>query len=127
MSPRHILLSSAALLAVVALCACGNDTGGGTLRLQALAGPVCPVETVPNDPSCAPQPIAVRVGVVDLEDGSTLTTVTTKTDGPVTVELGRGRYRLVGADPGPPTVAEQVVTVGAEPVAVTLEVDTGIR
>ena len=121
---RKALLRAALLAA--ALAACGAVTPTGTLELQALAGPICPVESVPPDPACAPRPIAIRVAVMDAS-GARVTTITTRPDGAVRATLRPGRYRLVGVDPGPPTVAEQDVVIDTAPLRVTISVDTGIR
>jgi hypothetical protein len=119
--------SLAAVLGLALLLpACGGESPAGSLEIRALAGPTCPVETVPPDPACAPKPIAVRVAVLDANDHR-VATITTRVDGPVHVPLDPGRYRLVGVDPGPPIVEEQPVTVATAPVAVTIGVDTGIR
>ena len=123
--PRRHSLAVLLGLALV-LPACGGTSPTGSLEIRALAGPTCPVETVPPDPTCAPKPIAVRVAVLD-GDEHRVATITTRVDGPVHVPLDPGRYRLVGVDPGPPSVEEQSVTVEAAPIAVTIGVDTGIR
>ena len=119
--------AAVALGLAVALTGCGGEDPTGSLDLRALASPICPVETSPPDPACAPKPIAIRVVVLD-GDGRQVAVTTTRVDGaPIRMSLRQGRYRLVGEDPGPPSVQEQEATIGAEPVAVTLSVDTGIR
>lgn len=105
---------------------CGSESATGSLEIRALASPTCPVETLPPDPACAPQPIAVRVVVLD-ENERRVATITTRVDGTVSLSLRPGRYRLVGEDPGPPSVEGQDVVVDTAPIAVTIGVDTGIR
>lgn len=49
-------LASIVLLLTVTACAASTDTTA-TIIGQLVAGPTCPVETDPPDPTCAPQPV----------------------------------------------------------------------
>lgn len=129
----------ALLAAVLILAACQPATASpsgtgatGTLEIEVVAGPVCPVERDPPDPGCEPRPVEGARILVQPGDGREVVVgeATTDTDGHATVDLAPGDYRVVGLDveglmgrPDPPTV-----TVGAgETVTVMLAYDTGIR
>jgi hypothetical protein len=102
-------------------------TGIGGL---ALAGPVCPVETVPPDPGCAPRPVVGAEIVMRDSAGSEVARTTTGADGSFFVELPAGDYRLE-----PQSVeglmgtagALEVSVVGGVAAQVQLDYDTGIR
>ena len=107
----------------------GGDGRTG-VRIAALAGPVCPVETVPPDPACAPTPVPGALVVVRDAAGAEVTTVTLGDDGTAVVELPAGAYVLdaqpvegLMGDPGPVSVT--VIDGVATPVE--LGYDTGIR
>jgi hypothetical protein len=57
------------------------------------AGPVCPVER-PNDPACAPRPVAGAVLVIRAADGSEIARFATGADGGFGQELPVGDYTL---------------------------------
>ena len=66
---RRVLI----LLPIVGmLTACDPErpTAEGSIVVVAMAGPVCPVESDPPDPSCAPRPVAGAPVVVTPADGS---------------------------------------------------------
>ena len=96
------------------------------------AGPVCPVETVPPKPECAPRPVAGAVIVATDAGGQEVGRATTAAD---------GSYQMIVGETG--TVTISALPVGGlmrapAPVSVTLaspsvtervdlEYDTGIR
>lgn len=96
----------------------------------ALAGPVCPVETVPPDPDCAPRPVAGAVVVVRDGGGSEVARVVTGADGSFFAAVPSGEYTV---EPQPVegmmgTAGALGVTVVAGLVAeVQLDYDTGVR
>ena len=108
------------------------DAELGTLEVEVVAGPVCPVEQDPPDPNCAPRPVEGARILVQPGDGRDIVAgeATTDTDGHATVELAPGDYVVVGVEvdglmglPEPTTV-----TLNAGQTAtVTLAYDTGIR
>ena len=106
--------------------AAGRTGIGGT----ATAGPVCPVETVPPDPGCAPRPVPAAVVVVRDGAGSEVARVVTDADGSFFVELPAGQYLV---EPQPVegllgTAGSQTVTVvDGSSAAIQLDYDTGIR
>jgi hypothetical protein len=96
----------------------------------ALAGPVCPVETVPPDPDCAARPVAGAVVLIRQAGGSEVARVVTAADGSFFAEIPAGDYVV---EPQPiegmmGTAGAVDVTVGEGLAAqVQLDYDTGIR
>jgi hypothetical protein len=105
-------------------------TGATGIGGMAVAGPVCPVETVPPDPGCAARPVVGAVVIVRDDAGSEVARATTGADGSFFVELPAGDYvlepqpveGLMGTAP-----AIEVSVVNGFPAQVELEYDTGIR
>ena len=96
----------------------------------AVAGPVCPVETVPPDPACAPRPVAGAVLVIRDGAGSEVARTTTEADGSFFVEIAAGDYVV---EPQPveglmgTAAALEVTVVDGIATQVQLDYDTGIR
>ena len=101
------------------------------VRGIAVAGPTCPVVTVPADPACADRPVEGAV-IVALDDaGIEVARVTTGPDGAFSIGLAPGSYRIV---PQPvegltgTATAQGVGIAAGEPMAeLTFSYDTGIR
>ncbi len=102
------------------------------LEVNALAGPVCPVETDPPDPDCEPRPVGLALVIVSPGDGRDILVADGLTDagGAVSFVLSPGDYIVTGGDveglfgrPDPLTI---VVTEGVTS-SVTIVYDTGIR
>jgi hypothetical protein len=110
-----------------------TPTGGtGELEVTVVAGPVCPVETVPPDPACDPRPVSGARVVVSPADGRDIIVAegTTDADGIALLSLSPGDYLLAGGAveglfgvPQPMSVA----VVAGRTTSVTLDYDTGIR
>jgi hypothetical protein len=104
----------------------GDRTG---ILIAAVAGPVCPVETVPPDPACAPKPVANATIDIIAADGAQDRHVLDAA-GQGFVELKPGVYRVV-AQPGAGSMhAPEVQRVSIEHgrvTEVTFTFDTGIR
>ena len=100
------------------------------IRGLALAGPVCPVETEPPDPDCAPRPVAGAAIVVRDASGSEVARATTEADGGFFVPLPAGLYVLepqaVEGYMGTAAAFEVDVQDGVA-TEVQLDYDTGIR
>jgi hypothetical protein len=107
----------------------GGDGRTGVL-LTAIAGPTCPVETVPPEPECAPRPVPGAVVVVRDVAGDEVMQIALDAGGFAFVELPAGTYSLEGqAAPdlmGTPDAQSVTVSDGAA-VPITLQYDTGIR
>ena len=107
----------------------GDDPGTGLL-ITALAGPVCPVETIPAKPECAPRPVAgALIRVLDA-DGVEVATATLDAAGSAFVAVAPGTYAVVAAAVGglmgaPPT--QEAVVADGLTTSVALAYDTGIR
>ena len=94
------------------------------------SGPVCPVERVPPDPSCAPRPVAGATLIVRDGTAREVTRVVTAADGRFLANVAPGAYVV---EPQPVeglmgTAPRQDVTVGAgAPATIAFVYDTGIR
>ncbi|MFM2106556.1 MAG: Carboxypeptidase regulatory-like domain [Chloroflexota bacterium] len=130
---RPSLLALALVLVPVACVAPASTPGpAGTLAGRAEAGPVCPVESVPPDPACAPRPVPGATVVVLDPDGREVVRATTDETGAFAVELPAGDY-LVTGEPveglmgGAPPAVGATVVAGTATEPVVLAYDTGIR
>jgi hypothetical protein len=137
MDVEAIMRASSSLLVLLVLAACTpalptptDETG--EIEVHVVAGPVCPVETVPPDPACEPRPVPGAHVFVSPGDGREVVVAegTTDADGIVHMSLPPGAYVVSGSEverliglPAPTTVT---VDEGQR-VVVTLEYDTGIR
>jgi hypothetical protein len=122
-----IILATSLLLG-----ACAPDAGPTrTLQGVATAGPTCPVQTEPPDPSCEDRPVAGAVIVVSGESGSEVARVTTAGDGTFSVELAAGSYVLVPQPVeglmGTAAPVEVLVPAAGNLESVVITYDTGIR
>ncbi len=128
------LVASLALGAWIVACSGPVATATGSpdtgIRGTATAGPVCPVERNPPDPSCAPRPVAGATIVIRDGSGSQVAVAISGQDGGYFVALPAGQYVV---DPQPVqgllgTPAKQPVSVAAGTITdVPLDYDTGIR
>lgn len=107
----------------------GGDGRTG-IMLAAVRGPICPVETIPPDPACAPQPVPGAVVVIRDVAGDEVVRVTLDATGVAFVELAAGTYTL---EPQPvegtmsPAAAQSVTVADGVGVPIVLAYDTGIR
>jgi hypothetical protein len=106
----------------------GEGLGAGTVVLRALAGPTCPVESDPPDPTCAPRPVAGAAVELWGAADERVAAATTDALGVAVFEVDAGRYRVQplpveGVTAPDPTT----VQVGADVTSLTLDYDTGIR
>jgi hypothetical protein len=131
-SLRASVISVAVVVMVLVLAACvpGESREQGSLLVIASAGPVCPVETNPPDPNCAPRPVANAPIVVAEPDGDVVADGETGADGRLTLTLPVGDY-VVSAGPlegltGTPAPALVTVVSDIE-IEVAIAYDTGIR
>jgi len=101
-----------------------------TVTLHLRAGPTCPVERNPPDPSCQARPVANAGVILKSPDGSQLGSATSDADGLVEIQTPPGAYYV---EPQPvegllgtaPAVAFSVVA--GETVDLFVAYDTGIR
>jgi hypothetical protein len=110
----------------------GDDLADATgVRGTVTAGPTCPVERDPPDPSCAARPVAGAVLVFTGADGTEVARATSAADGTFTVELAPGAYRVT-AEPvdglmGTPAPMDVEVVAGQPMTELPVSYDTGIR
>jgi len=107
----------------------GGDIGTG-VHITALAGPTCPVETVPPDPACAPKPVPNATVVIADAAGTIQQKVVLDAAGQAFVALAPGGYvltaeGLAGFMGGPE--AQRVTVEDGRVAEVMLMFDTGIR
>lgn len=87
-----------ALLVLLTLSGCAGtisnpDQTGGLVRLHVFAAPICPVETSPPDPACAPQPLSgIRLRLTDASGASSM--LLTDLTGLATIRLPIGDYQI---------------------------------
>jgi hypothetical protein len=109
-----------------------SSVGAGKTGIRGLAtaGPVCPVERNPPDPSCAPRPVAGATIIIRDGSGAQVAAAVSGADGAFFVELQPGAY-VVDPLPVPGlmgTAVRQSVSVAAGSMTVVqLDYDTGIR
>jgi hypothetical protein len=120
---------------IILVTACGGEDPGGipaftaTLEITVVAGPVCPVETDPPSPHCAPRPVNEAVIVVAGFDGAEVASATTGSDGFVVIDVAPGQITVV---PQPfegllgTTDAVTVTVTDGQTQHVTVAYDTGI-
>ncbi len=124
------------LSAVIFLAACDGivpqPAGTGSIEITALAGPTCPVESVPPRPACAPRAVAGARIVVTPADGRDVVVAEGATDvrGLLRLDVPVGEYLVTAGDveglmglPEPMAVSVKANEV----IAVVLSYDTGIR
>lgn len=126
---RRLIAALLLVLPVVAACTeAAPTTSTGTLTLTLRAGPVCPVEQNPPNPACAPCAVS-GAQVVILDGDREVARGSSNADGRIDFSLPSGRYRVHpisnGGFPTPPE--DLVVDIGALPVELDLDYDTGIR
>jgi hypothetical protein len=107
-----------------------TGSGPGTVTIQAVAGPVCPIEPFPPDPACNPRPVAGAEVVVYAAGGVEAARGLTNDEGLLVVALEAGGYWVEGLDVeglmGAPEAVAFSVGAGGR-MAAQLTYDTGIR
>ena len=126
-------LRSLALLAVIGGCMAPAPTlaPSGVITGSAMAGPTCPVHSVPPDPTCEPVPVVGAVIVATNAEGVEVTRTQTRDDGTFSLTVPHGRFEI-RAEPRDDyfAVSEPVeIDVDATDIArvVDFTYDTGIR
>lgn len=129
---RLLLVAPLVLTACLPASSPTPDAEPGTLEIEVVAGPVCPVEQDPPDPECAPRVVNGARILVQPGDGRDIVVgeATTDADGHATLALAPGDYIVVGVEVeglmGLPEPASVTVESG-EIATITLAYDTGIR
>ena len=128
-------VSKLLVMALLVLAACDPSApeADGTLVIEAIAGPTCPVETDPPDPDCAPRAVAGAPIVVSPADGRDIVVAQGETDadGRLTLAVPPGEYIVTAGDVeglmGTPDAVPVLVADGGETTTLLLPYDTGIR
>jgi len=128
---RRVLLVVLVAMALLTACDPAEPSAQGSIVVVAQAGPVCPVETNPPDPSCAPRPVANAPIVVTLADSDDVVAEgATDAEGRLTLAVPIGDYVVTAgaveglvAAPQPVVVSVLANLTTEVPVAY----DTGIR
>jgi hypothetical protein len=127
---NHVLLL-VAVLAILTACEPAESGQHGSIVVVAMAGPVCPVESDPPDPSCAPRPVAGAPIVVARPVGDEVVAQgETDAAGRLTLALPAGDYVVsAGAVEGLTAAPEPVVVSVLANLSTEVPVayDTGIR
>jgi hypothetical protein len=119
------------LVAFAGAAAAASGSGTG-ISGRVVAGPTCPVESVPSEGRCAPRAVGARVRVYRRADRHTVARLRTDGDGRFHVRLRPGRYavstRPVAGGPLPRCPQDVKTTVRAgEYSRVIVRCDSGIR
>ncbi|MDQ6806368.1 MAG: hypothetical protein M3065_15705 [Actinomycetota bacterium] len=120
---------------VLALAACGTASGralSSGIAGRILAGPTCPVETVPPQPRCVPRPLAVTLRIRHAGGSAPPSTVHSSADGRFRARLAPGTYVVLAqaqsGSPLPRPPAALRVQVRAHHFTnINIFYDTGIR
>jgi hypothetical protein len=129
---RSVIAVSALTLAACSSTADTGDDALVTARLEitALAGPVCPVETDPPSPECAPRPVDSATIVITDAHGDEVARGTTGSNGVVGFDVAPGELTVVSQPIegllGTASMVSVTLTAGQTP-QVTVDYDTGIR
>lgn len=111
----------------------GTTTTPATLGVivgKVLLSPICPVERMPPEPSCAPKGYSTEVEARVPGSGAVAARVTSSEDGSYMFTLPPGTYEVhaKGGDMRLPTCESGVVVVSAEKTTeLLISCDTGIR
>jgi hypothetical protein len=102
------------------------------IRGTVTAGPVCPVESNPPDPACAPRPVAGAVIVAINDEGDEVGRTVTGDDGTYELPVGQTGTLTITGEPveglmGAPKPQQVTLTGDIRTVTLDLVYDTGIR
>ena len=123
------------LLLGLGACACASASGQAQtsgISGRVVAGPTCPVETVPPRARCAPRPLKATLRIHAVGSHAPATSVRSGADGRFRVRLSPATYVVrpmpVNGSPFPRAPASFTVKVHTGHFAyVTITYDTGIR
>ncbi len=122
---------------VVAFALLGGSAAGARapdsgIRGRIVAGPTCPVQSVPPRPGCAPRPIRATLRIRRVGSLGPAASVASGVGGRFRIALRAGTYVVVALAragspfPRPPTASRVKVDAGRF-TFVTITYDTGIR
>lgn len=103
----------------------------GTVSGTVTTSPTCPVERIPPEPQCAPQPYAATIKIRAEGTATVIKTIQSNTAGAFTTSLPSGSYELeaVTANGGKFPRCEKIMVVVKDSKTTTASIscDTGIR
>jgi hypothetical protein len=107
----------------------GSKTEKGTVHVQVLLSPTCPVERNPPDPACAPKPYETKITILDAQTNSPYKDYETDASGELTFSIDPGAYVLrVQSINSLPYCSDLKIEVTANKTqSVVINCDTGIR
>src|SRR5262245_22475344 len=88
------------ILGLLVACDPAEPQQMGSLLVIATAGPVCPVQSEPPNPSCAPRPVAGASVVVTQtnDEGTVVAQGETGADGRLTLDVPAGDYVVTAGE-----------------------------
>jgi len=107
-----------------------GTAGLATISVRLVAGPVCPVERNPPDPSCAPRPVAGTTVVLRDPSGAEVARGTSSDLGSITFSAPGGAYYVESAGAADylrGATAQAFSVPDGRSVSILMEYDTGIR
>ena len=112
--------------------AAGARAPGSGISGRIVAGPTCPVESVPPAPGCAPRPLRATLRIRRLGTHGFPTSLRTAANGRFRVRLSPGTYVVralphTGAALPRPPAPSRVTVQTAHYTFITITYDTGIR
>ncbi len=128
---RALLIVGLLSVLAPAAGASGRSPGSG-IAGRVVAGPVCPVETVPPRPACRPRPLVATLRIRSAGVHGRWTSVHTGAGGRFRVRLRPGVYTVrtlspTGSPLPRPPADRRVRVRGGHFTAVVIVFDTGIR
>lgn len=101
----------------------------GILYGRVTLSPVCPVESIPPTPECAPKPYVTDIRVYTLAGKDTGTVTRTTSNGTFVLDIFPGSYsiRAVSGTVYPRCEEKQVTITRNSSITIELSCDTGIR
>jgi hypothetical protein len=101
----------------------------GTVYVQVLLSPICPVERNPPDPACAPKPYETEITILDAQTNSPYKNYETDSSGKLTFSIDPGKYvlRAKSTAPFPYCTDLKIVVTTNKTQSVVINCDTGIR
>jgi hypothetical protein len=106
-----------------------KPVGSGGIKGKITLSPICPVERMPPDPSCAPKPYETSISIKKSGGSSLVKTIQSKSDGTFSTDLPPGSYVLdINSGKAYPQCPETKVEIlSGKFAAVDISCDTGIR
>ena len=101
----------------------------GTVHVQVLLSPTCPVERNPPDPACTLKPYETKITILVSQTNSPYKNYKTDTSGKLTFSIDPGAYvlRVQSTTPLPYCSDLRIEVLANKSQSVVIDCDTGIR